>query len=395
MSKGLKILLTIIAILAILVLIAWGAYAFWTRPGRLDQTTSRALVVKAWETTRSGEPSGELLLRMDLGGRDLIRPGVHPVPQPFDVPAERIRDLFPQQEPDEVFFNRVSIAHMGRVWVAGRWCERVRLSPRNYEGQSVELWVDPDGGLALGWRRLEADGAFVRGYRYLRTQGAVAGGEHGPGISSHVEDILDMAGGEAIPPERLSEFLETGFLVEPSWLPDGFELTGGRIFTAPMMGRMQFRNRGQGSEDPILPRHYQLVYSDGLNTISIIEFPHNLPAGVSPDSARLSDILSRKSSEIRRIFHTSMAARVYPIGIALLFGEVSKEVLDRVAASLPESAFAGSPDDEIWPPGIPPPGLPGPGGEGGPGFGGPGFGPGPYGGPGGRRGPSSDDDSPD
>ncbi len=366
MSRLSKILLTIVVILAVLALAAWGGIKWWTRSGRMDQLGCRELVERAWVASQDGMPAGSRWLAYDVDGYRVVLPSKFPLAPRFEEIADIVRQRFPQREPDEEFFGRVSLTHEGRIWVARRWCERVRISPTQYEGQSIELWIDPPSAFPLGWRKIDLDGDFIRGYRYVGKGDSDSDGMAGDRWGSA---FREMAGSmiapdaEDLSPEQIKEKVELGALSAPQWLPSGFELIGGRAFARPdpierRPGMGQGRPYGERPEiegqGPIGPGRVHLFFSDGLNTISLVQFPAYMGYELGPDPERIQRTFDFKAGEIRRLFHTSFTARTFPGAVVLLYGEVAEDVLRQVADSLTEVAPQA-------PPGVRPGLGPGPG----------------------------------
>ena len=346
-------------------LVAWALYANWTRPGRLEQSACRELVLTAYRNSQEGMPSGKRVFRFDFGNRAFIVPGGDPEPDQSGPIKNRLQALFPRTEPDAEFFERVSLTHRGRVRVAGRWCESVRIAPNGYEGHSVELWIDPDSGMPLGWRRLDTRGNLVRGYRYFRADTESGDDSLFTDEDFPIEDMLGEPGLEIIPPEQLEEIFSRGHLVRPSVLPPGFRIIGGRGYRQfgmmgvpgadqPGMGPGMLPGRVSGEPIPPGAGHFTLYFSDGLNTITSVQMIRARFADLPIDPERFRGVLDFKAGEIQRIFHTSVSGRMWTGGLVLLYGEVSKDWLDRVAASFPDEG----PAFQEWP-------GPGPGGFGG------------------------------
>ena len=351
MSKCGKIVLFLVLAVAVAIVVAFGLYAWWARPGRVSEDGCRDLVRTAWGQAQAGSPSGEREFEYRLARR-VYRVRVDPAQAPrYPVIARILTRLFRQAEPAGEFLGRLDIRHAGRVRVAGAPCERVRLSPREYKGDSVELWIDPGRGYLLGWRRLDGEGRMVRGYRFRTVTGfeeravGVRGDEiEGDGFEG--SPLFEMR--RLMSPEEIEESSQERGIPLPEWLPSGFSMTGGRmtpalelphefegILPGMQMGRMRsdarmmgpgMRGAGGG--------HLQVIYSDGLNTISVVMLPMGRFMQFAVDPGRAQEVLDAKAKEMRRIHHTSIVARVFPGSIVLLFGEVAPDVLARVADSI-------------------------------------------------------------
>ena len=356
-------------VLAVLILLA--AYAWWARPNRLSQAQCRDLVTRAWQSIQAEAPSGARILDFNVAGRD--RRAIVGAPRLENLAhvADRLREMFPQSTPDDAFFGRVNLTNTGRMRVAGRVCERIRISPSAYAGDSIELWIDPSTGSPFGWRRYDFKGEFVRGYRQTRVGSRIPplpGGPASQGLFEGADALAGIIESELIPPDRVEEMASLGEAILPTWLPPGFKLVGGR--NLPPAGlieqlRQGPRGRGLGRGASVWgPKgvRLQLIYSDGLNTISITEIRHGPMFDPALDAPRLNRLLSAKAWEVRRIFRTSMAARELRGVLILLFGEVSPDVLNQVAASFPEEGLRPLPPPFAGPG----PGFMSPGGPGGP-----------------------------
>ncbi|HDS30865.1 MAG TPA: hypothetical protein ENN67_07485, partial [Firmicutes bacterium] len=330
MSKKMKIYITTASILAVIAIVLLGSFSFWTRPGRMSESSARELAMDAWHSASYGLPSGAIIPHLNLAGRRFVGKPADSAAlmlkyHPIATAGRSIR-----YKPDEEFFSHVNISHLGRVWTAGRWCERIRLAPSTYSGHSLELWIDPDKKIPLGWRKFNENGDFVRGYRYLRVNGRDNGGEVIPAETHGMDFMFESGVFGKIPDNKLDELFESGIIVKPSWLPDGFRLIAVRDFDIPDRRPMQFRGMGHGSFSPLFSKRFQLIYSDGLNTVSIFEFPHGLPEGVPKDRPRLTEIIESKNREFQRIFNTSVTFQMYETGFAMIFGEISVDVLKRI-----------------------------------------------------------------
>ncbi len=289
-------------------------------------------------------------------------------------PEDILSDIFPQVQINEEFVDRLTIHHAGRVRAAGRTCERIRLSPSGYSGGSLELWIDPGKGDVLGWRRIAPDGSWVRGYRYLRVKDFAerAGNGQAGGTQGDEEERLSPWYAEnmrLIPRDELEEMARLRPIAVPDRLPPGFHLVGARTLGAfeppgqfegffPGLGIGRFRG---GALD--VPGQFgragnqlQVIYSDGLNTISVIQFPIGRVLQVHGDPGHIEAVLRAKADEVQRVFHVSMTARITPAGVVMLFGDVARDVLDGVADSIPTRELMGWP--EGLPPGLGPEGAP-------------------------------------
>ena len=390
MSRGMRKFVLAACTIVMIMLIAWALLAVWARPGRLDESECRDLVRRAWRAFHEDEAVGVRLVEYRLGRYRHRAPVKWPALGPFDGPADRLKALFPQQEPDEGFLDRMKVSHRGRARVAGRTCERLRLSPSEYSGQSIELWIDAETGYPLARRRLDVDGRFVGGYRYRRVE--VRPSEKSPLVGEEAvadtDGLIGLAEDELIPPDRVKEMAKRGELAYPRWLPAGFELRGGRsVATLERLRELRGSirgdlagglRRGPGPMQGAVQeggRRFQTVFSDGLNTISVVQFAARPWPGEGPmDPARAQAVIEQKSREIGRVFHTAMAGRMEPGALVLVFGEVAPEVLQEVAESLEmprkEPGPTVPPGPGFRPEGPRPPGA-GPRGP----FGPPGYGP--------------------
>jgi hypothetical protein len=376
-SSTRKILSVIIPIAAVL-LIGCGLYALWARPGRLSTESCRDLVVKAWDGVQSGELNGTKVLDARFGKQYRTYKVDSPLGKAGEKFADAIKDAFPQGKPDEAFFKRFDVKHMGRVLVFGRACEKVRISPSKYDGNSTELWIDPKTSDTLGCRRYDSDGRFVAGYRFKRPHYSKVGrpeGEPDSGLLGESDVLKNILDSEMISSSKIEDMAMAGSVVLPERLPEGFKLIGGR--NLPLMNSIESVRRGgagggggmgrgmglggpggglgpkfmRGREDNI-----QIIFSDGLNTISLIQYSLRPQMEQFPGPEKLFNVLNEKAAEINRLYHVSMAGRGGPRGLILMFGEVSEDTLQDVLASIQDKGFG------------PPPGMTPGLGEGGPGM---------------------------
>jgi len=298
------------------------------------------------------------MLEYRLGSREYrVRVDLSDYPR-YPLLKRYLETMFPQVEPDTGFLDRVSIRDMGRIRVAGRPAERVRLSPNGYKGDSLELWVEPKEGYTLGWRRLDPRGRLIRGYRYRSVTGFQS--SDGPGRSEEPFRISPFfADRKLMPVEEVREFIDANpAMVLPEWLPDGFRMVGGRKSggSGPSMdfeGMLPGTGLGgfrKGPQGPMAGAgHFQVVYSDGLNTISVIQFPRQRLTEAGFDPGAIDQALKSKSKQVESIFHTSMATRAFPNSIVIVLGEVAPELVRRVADSIPK------PPEDAGPGIMPPP----------------------------------------
>ncbi|MCK4719788.1 hypothetical protein KAU08_03970 [bacterium] len=419
MTRGYRILLTILIVLIVMGMSGLGAIKFWARPGRLDAAKSVELLSAAWNQAQIETPSGPREVFYDLGGKVFrIRSKLDETAK-FEAFQNLMASLFPQVDPSDEFLGNLTVTHRGRVRIAGVTCERILVSPTRYDGNSIELWIEPGKNLILGYRTIDFEGNLVRGYRFLKITGTEPVDDSAASVTE-TPDLPFLNDPELVPPERIQEMADTHIIALPDWLPPGFKLRGGRrlanfdqpaVFDNYMpglgVGRMQIGGSGGGGggggggaglglgprpgQGPLreFNNQFQLVYTDGLNTISVIQLPQaRMGEGFfNPD--RQGEVLEAKAREVWRLFHTAMAGRFLPNAMIIVYGEVSPEVAKQIAGSIPDLPLVPpmgvGPDSQ--PPGFPPDGMQpfGPGhprpdrpfGEGpGGGFGG---------GPGGRR----------
>ena len=388
MTRAAKI--TIFAVIAIIIVAAllYGGYAYWARPGRLSESSCRDLVHTAWTRMQSGRLTGRADFGYRLGERFYrVRVDANAADN-FPVLADILSGLVPQVAPDEAFAERIKMAHSGRALIAGRVIERIRLAPVQYTGDLIELWIDPENGDTLAWRRLDPKGRFIRGWR-MAEAGAFEPYADVNSVARDGEDIhgeLPNVGDSALlRPDEIDEVMMRR-IMQPEWTPPGFRFIGMR--TVPSLhppseiesmlpglgvGRMRGGMGGLGGVGMGPMRgaqgHFQLVYTDGLNTISVVQIPVGRLLEIQGDPGRIQEVLNSKSREVQRIFHTTMIARVMPGSVVMLFGEVAPEVLRQVAESI--SPPADLPPDGMRPPlmdgdgeGIPAPPIGRPGGPG-------------------------------
>ena len=387
MTRTAKIVIFIIVAIIIVAAVLYGGYAYWARPGRLSESSCSDLVQLAWTRAQSGRITGQADFGYRLGERFYrVRADVNAADN-FPLLAGALTRIFPEVMPDEAFADRVKMAHTGRARVAGRVIERIRLAPVQYTGDLIELWIDPENGDTLAWRRLDPKGRFIRGWRMVD---AVAFQEYGL-VNSIAENDREVpeefpnVGGSALKrPDEIDEMVIRR-LVQPEWIPPGFRFIGMRTVTGfnppgelesilPGLGVGRMRGGIGGMGRGAMPGaqgHFQLVYTDGLNTISVVQIPVVRFLEIQGDPGRIQEVLNSKSREVYRIFHTTMIARVMPGSVVMLFGEVAPDVLRQVADSI-------RPPADLPPEGMRPPlmdgeegGMPAPpfGRPGGPGLG--------------------------
>ncbi len=354
MSKTGKIILYIgLAIVAVIV-IAAGALMFWARPDRLSEQECRDLVQNAWDHNQTGYLTGKRLLEYRLGQRTYrIRAEFENYNQ-YPALMQMIEDLFPQTGPDEGFFNSLDIRHMGRTRVVGHPVEKIRLTPAEYTGGSIELWIHPDRNGLMAWRSYAYDGSFVRGYRFQSIAGFIntedtSGLTDTPGVMPFLGEC------DLLTKDEIGLMASHRPVPLPEWLPPGFNLAGGRIIPnidAPAeiqtwfpgmgsIGRMRgeglgggFRG-GQGAGGQGLGAgHLQLIFTDRLNTISVILLPPQRMVNRAFDHSQLQRVINDKAVQVREVFHTTMVGRVFPDFVILLYGNVSPDILDQVADSI-------------------------------------------------------------
>lgn len=298
------------------------------------------------------------MLEYRLGSREYrVRVDLSDYPR-YPLLKSYLETMFPQTELNDAFLDRLSIRGMGRIRVAGRSAERVRLSPTGYKGDSLELWVDPKEGYTLGWRRLDLRGRLIRGYRYKRVTGFESSDR--PGRSEEPFRVPPfLADRKLMSVEEVKDFIDTNpVMVLPEWLPDGFKMAGGRM-SGGLVPSMDFEGMlpgtglggmRKGPQGPMAGAgHFQVVYSDGLNTISVIQFPRQRLTEAGFDPGAIDQALKSKSKQVESIFHTSMAIRAFPNSIVMVLGEVAPELVRRVADSIPK------PPEDAGPGIMPPP----------------------------------------
>jgi negative regulator of sigma E activity len=378
MTRGYRILLTILIVLIVMGMSGLGAIKFWTRPGRLDAAKSVELLSAAWNQAQIETPSGPREVFYDLGGKVFrIRSKLDETAK-FEAFQNLMASLFPQVDPSDEFLGNLTVTHRGRVRIAGVTCERILVSPALYDGNSIELWIEPGKNLILGYRTIDFEGNLVRGYRFLKITGTEPV-DDSAASGTETPDLPFLNDPELVPPERIQEMADAHIIALPDWLPPGFKLRGGRrlanfdqpaVFDNSMpglgVGRMQSGGGGGGlgprpGQGPLreFNNQFQLVYTDGLNTISVIQLPQaRMGEGFfNPD--RQEEVLAAKAGEIWRLFHTAMAGRFLPNATIIVYGEVSPEIAKQIAGSIPDLPLVPpmgvGPDDQHQP--FPPDGM--------------------------------------
>ncbi len=413
MTRGYRILLTILIVLIVMGIVGLGAIKFWARPGRLDAAKSVELLSAAWNQAQTETPSGPREVFYDLGGKVFRITSELDETAKFEAFQNLMASLFPQVDPSDEFLANLTVTHRGRVRIAGVTCERILVSPTRYDGNSIELWIEPGKNLILGYRTIDFEGNLVRGYRFLKITGTEPV-DDSASSGTETPDLPFFNDPELIPPERIQEMAAAHIIALPDWLPPGFKLRGGRrlanfdqpaVFDNYMpglgVGRMQIGGGGGGGgglgprqgQGPLreFNNQFQLVYTDGLNTISVIQLPQVRMGESFFNPDRQGEVLEAKAREVWRLFHTAMAGRFLPNATIIVYGEVSPEIAKQIARSIPDiplvPPMGAGPDDR--PPDPPPdemqpfgPERPRPDRPFGGGFGG---------GPGGRR-PGGDSD---
>ena len=380
MKIVLRILIAILIVLVIGTLAIFGVAKFWARPGRLTSAESSALLKQAWDVSQRETPVGSRELFYDFSGEVFRINSDLAETEKVEAFHRLMSSLFPQLQPTDDFLGGLDISHAGRIRIAGRTCEKILVSPVGYDGDSIEVWIEPGEYHVLGYQTLDYQGNTVRGFRFLEVTGSnpveeTSGEERFPILSSLMEP-------EMIPPDVIRAIAERREIALPNWLPEGFKLVGGRRLLnfdqpaigedyMPGMGIGQMLDNRPGEVGRIEPGqfrpqggHFQTVYSDGLNTISVVQLPPGRLAEGPQVQVRLEDVLKAKAGEVWRLFHTGMAGRFLPNAVVFVFGEVSPEIAGRIADSIPLEPVA-MPDqmnpENPLPPGLgqenPPPGF--------------------------------------
>jgi len=396
---------TIIVLVIVIAVALLGAVGlkFWARPGRISPEKSRAMVLEAWWNYRNTPVKGIKIIEYRIADRTYrVKPDYSNYPN-LPLIEDLLSSLFAQIPIDKAdeFLDTVRIKHAGRTRIAGRLVERIRLSPRGYNGQSAELWIDPEKDNLLGWRKLDEKGDLVRGWHF-RSIGNAPDIPADSGKRGLVEGIIENSPlfdqRELITGDELKDLAGFQHFPIPTWMPDGFHLVGGRwvraigppnelekMMPGGAVGRLR-QGFGPGPGGG-MGGQFQIVYSDGLNTISMSIFPNGRLGQAMLDPDRVNGILSDKAAEIRRLFRTSMVGRFYPGRLVMIFGSVDIGILNQMLDSV-QFDPGDFPPPDMMPEGGPgqfPPFGPGPG-NGGPPFdppwrgggpGGGGFGPGP------------------
>lgn len=373
MSIRNRILLIVIMTLVLLAVFVSAAVAFWARPDRLSESQCKSLVLLAWKSANSKSLEGKKAFQINLSGKNRRIDAVLDRLAENQELGKKLRNVLPQREPDDEFFKNMTLRHTGRTMIAGRICEKVRISPAAYKGDSLELLTDSKTGYPLGWRRYDSRGRFIKGYTY-RQIGTDKTGLDVPasGLEQEIDHERFLRGileEELIAPEKVKDLERRGQISLPQWLPEGFKLIGARLLprleTVEELREEGFgRGRGRMFGPSFIREwmkfkegNFQVILSDGLNTISIIHFQRRqlMDQLLKPDL--ISSALEEKSREIERIFHTSMVGKVDPGALVLLFGGIDREELQKVLDSIPESKMEFPPFWEMFH-GMPPMGKP-------------------------------------
>ncbi|MFH1675434.1 MAG: hypothetical protein ABIC40_00310 [bacterium] len=354
MGKPTRTRIIFLIAIAILALLLIGGYFVWARPGRLNRNQCVKLISHAFDHGKM-EPAGPRVLEFMVGNRYVRLPELSPdgeEPGPF---REGLK-YFKTVNPEDNFFDKFEVRHVGRILAARRVCERIRISPTEYSGDSTELWLRPGDGSILAWRHCDSKGKLKRGYRTIRID---------RNFQKDAQSLADLKNSNLrdklgrISPEEIKQFDNDGTVALPDWVPPGFKLTGGRI--AQREGLLE-RLGGVGPQPPPFGfmgkgpgRHFIIYYSDGLNTITIVLMPHRRIFEILGDPDRFNKILEAKSLEVERLFKTAMVGGILPSGLVLVYGETDRKVLMKVIKSIPQKELRMSPDfPPDFVPGIPP-----------------------------------------
>jgi len=363
MGKSPRIRIAVIIAIAILAFLLIGGYFVWARPGRLNRNQCIKLMHKAFERGKM-KPSGTRIVEMMVGNR-YMRLSKPPLGMENIGPLREGLGFSETVEPDDSFFDNFEVRHAGRIFAAGRVCERIRISPREYAGDSTELWMHPGDGSIIAWRHCDARGKLKRGYRVIRPIGKFRDSTFSGDLKEPKDGNLPDKFGW-ISPEEIKQLNDEGTIALPEWVPPGFKLSGGRIAQRegllerlggvgsqpPESSPFGFRGRGPG-------RHFIIYYSDGLNTITVVLMPHRRIFDILGDPDRFNKILEAKSEEVERLFKTAMVGGILPSGLVIIYGETDRKTLTKVIKSIPDKELKMSPD---FPPDFfpgPPPGAEG------------------------------------
>ncbi|MCX6645456.1 MAG: hypothetical protein NTY09_03735, partial [bacterium] len=223
----LRILLVILVLLVIGAVSILGVAKFWARPGRLSSAESTAMLKQAWDVSQRETPIGEREVYYDLGGEVFNIRSEDFEKEKAEAFHRLMTSLFPQLAPSDDFLGQVNISHAGRIRIAGRTCEKILVSPKGYDGDSIEVWIEPANNHVLGYETLDYQGNLVRGFRYLSVTGSQPVEDSGaPGI--RIFDQLIFNEMEMIPPDEIRAIVERHEIALPEWLPSGFKMVGGR-----------------------------------------------------------------------------------------------------------------------------------------------------------------------
>jgi len=381
MNRSSRILTIVLVALIVIAAIGYGYISFWMRAGRLGPDACMELLVQAHSVALHSTPSGTRMYQYRIGEALISEPVDDQMPLRYAV-SEYFMD-FLYDSPGE-FHRNITVSHAGRRIIAGHVCEGIRVKPSQYNGYYTELWLDDATSHILRYARYTDYGTFSRGYEFTDVEELPEGREESLYSGSIDEFLVDypfigpvMAGNVDKNLKRAADHK----LAYPEHFPDGFRLIGARV----MGVGQQLMRMMQGSMNmprPPVAQAYS-VFSDGLNTITVLQIPlaghqpGNIGPGITgsgmgpgagglsfdftPDPNKIDQVLRFKEEEMQRIFHISMSHKILDNAVIILLGEVSQQVLDTVAESIPDVPVVPAPEmlidipkDMHAPPDLPP-----------------------------------------
>ncbi len=203
---------------------------------------------------------------------------------------------------------------VGHAEIAGRRATAIEVGSSS-AAPAARIWVDDASGLALRKDVLGPDGSVETRTAYLD----IAIGARVEG-SVHLPPAATSNVGRSLGPQARSAFAEAGWVC-PESLPGGFDLVDVR--------------RSSGDLGPRL----QLVYSDGLSTLSVFEQPGRLAEAATGFDAAVWD----GRALLERAGLPSQVAWAADGTVWIVVADTSRERVRAAVAALPrESTLAPS-----------------------------------------------------
>lgn len=252
---------------------------------------------------------------------------------------------------DEDFFAKHQVSIIGPKKIAGRWAWEIEIKPNTPGNGFLRISFDKENGYPLERIKFDRNGEKENAIRLTEIKSFENRGHLRPDHPMHMPEgnrpgherrfkrLFENLEGPSphgpgpafnrqrfMPPDEFHSFLNEGKALYPTHVPEGHHFMGARLLPPGHFGGK---------------KKLQLIFSDGINVLSIFQSP--LPQQ-SLHGADSESYLKSKVGELQNSFPEGFALRRVEESLLVAVGDIAPEALNEVLMSMTQ--FKG--DKPVW-----------------------------------------------